>query len=72
MPISEAIPLPVEIITPAAGIVPKNKVIKDAVDNWIKYAGRTNMQRILQKEAKETVYKSFSEEYRKDLLTVMT
>ena len=43
MPISEAIPLPLEIITPAAGIVPKNKVIKDAVDNWIKYAGRTNM-----------------------------
>lgn len=43
VPISNAIPEPVEILTPAAGIVPRDKAIKDALDNWIKFAARTNM-----------------------------
>ena len=59
VPVSEVIPQPVEIITPAAGIVPKDKAINDSLDNWIKMAAKTSMQKILQKEAKETVFKSF-------------
>ena len=71
VPISAAISESIEILTPAAGTVPKDKTIKDALDNWIKYAARTNMQRELQKEARVTVYKSFKDEYATDLRTVM-
>jgi len=45
-----------EYLTPNGGLVPKDEAINDALDNWIKYAARTNMQRILQKEGKLKVY----------------
>jgi len=71
VPISDEIPENVDILTPKAGVVPKEKVIKASLDNWVKFAARTNMQRILQKEARETVYKSFKDEYAADLGKVM-
>jgi hypothetical protein len=71
VPISDAIPEPVEILTPNGGMVDRDEAIKGALDNWIKFAARTNMQRILQKEARETVYQSFKDEYNADLLSVV-
>ena len=47
MPVSAEIPETVEVLTPKAGIVLKSKIIKDSLENWIKMAARTNMQRIL-------------------------
>lgn len=42
----------IEIMIPKGGIIPKDEALKNSLDDWIKYAARTNMQRVLQKEAR--------------------